>query len=460
MTARRAPTAENESRERPAPRKEAARAAWFCALSLTASFARAGPPMASTNYAIARSADDGGGRSSASTNYQSIDFVAEEIATTTAASAHNKIRDGAGEIFFYPGPVLNLTATAGASSATAALSWSSPGYDGGLGALLPGTSYFVAVTTYAVPNVPLAEANVSFSTSATNPGTGVGAAAPGLYANTTFYAVLWTLDADGNVSAESSSSTLVTLADAPSLAALTFLAVQPSSVTVAWTGFSASPPAASSQSAEGFILQASSSDFGALGAGAPTFSSTTYSVLATTLTVGSALNPLNLSSTYYFQVASLNWLGQPNYTTLPKLVYQISQSTGLIKIGIDSNVALSTISVSSMVVTNLGNWPMTFELTASTQTPGTPWSLSTSVGIEAVLLQGAWNTVQPAAAAFATALTTTTVASSAVNYAGNETGFQVAPGASATLWFRFSLPTSTVGPLSQVLQVVAQPVYP
>jgi len=416
--------------------------------------------MASTNYAIARSADDAGGQSSASANYESVDFAAEEVVTTTAASTNYKIRAGAGEIFFYPGPVLNLAAGAGSSSSTAVLSWSSPGYDGGLGALLPGTTYFIALTTYTVPNAPLSVSNVSFSTSATSPGTGVGAAGSGLYANTTFYAELWTLDADGNLSPESSSSTLITLANAPQLAALTFLAVQPSSVTVAWTGFSASPPAASSQSAEGFILQASSSDFGALGTGAPTFSSTTYSVLATTLTVGSALNPLNLSSTYYFQVASLNWAGQPNYATLPTLVYQISQSTGLINIGIDSNVARSTVAVSSMVVTNLGNWPMTFELTASTQTPGTPWSLSTSSAVETVVLQGVWNTVQPAASAFTTALTTTTVLSSAANYAGNETGVQLAPGASATLWFRFWLPTSTLGPLAQTLQVVAQPVYP
>ncbi len=239
--------------------------------------------------------------------------------------------------------------------------------------------------------------------------------------------------------------------------------MQLSSVTVAWAAL---PAAVSSQTCEGYVLQASSNNFGVLSpAGAPTFSSTTYSVLASTLSLGATGAALDLSNTYYFQVGSLNWAGIPNYTTLPRLNFQVQQSTGLLHLGaIDPLVALSTISTSSMVVTNTGNWPATIELSASTATlPSSPWTLATSSGVDTVALLGVWNSgaVPPAATAFNTYLTTTTRVSQAPgNYSGNQNGFQLPPGASITLWFRFFLPStsSTAGP--ETLRTSVLGVYP
>jgi hypothetical protein len=64
------------------------------------------------------------------------------------------------------------------------------------------------------------------------------------------------------------------------------------------------------------------------------------------------------------------------------------------------------------------------------------------------------------AGAFNTYLTTTTMISqSAGNYAGGQTGFQLAPGASATLWFRLTLPATTAS-TAEVIRVTPLPVYP
>src|SRR5262249_11457200 len=154
------------------------------------------------------------------------------------------------------------------------------------------------------------------------------------------------------------------------------------SVTVAWVALNDSPPDASSKTCEGYVLEASSNNFGALApTGAPVFTSSTFDNGVSTLTVGDATTPLDLSPTYYFRVSSLNWNGLRNTTQFTRLVYQISQSTGLIHLGaIDPFVARSTVSTSSMVVTNLGNWPVTIELSADV-TSG-PWTLAASSDVD------------------------------------------------------------------------------
>jgi len=119
-----------------------------------------------------------------------------------------------------------------------------------------------------------------------------------------------------------------------------------------------------------------------------------------------------------------------------------------------------------MVVTNVGNWPATLILSASTATAGgSPWALSTAIGVDTVTLQGVWyaGMVGPPPASFNTYLTTVPRISqtgAGNNYVGTQNGVQLAPGANITLWFRFFLPTtsSTVGP--ETFQLTSQPVYP
>jgi len=435
--------------------------------------AGAGPSMSTSNNAITRSADDRGGLTASTANNKLTGVVGEEVAITTSATANNRLRAGWAEIASYPNAVTALTPRSDVTTSSETVLWSSPGYDGNLGALATGSSYLLQVASYTSPSVfaNTAFVSVQVSTNGTAPGTGVGAGVAGLIPNTTYFVQLWTVDNDADLSYPF-MSTFTTLASTPQFGA-NFLSIQTASatvtsgtVTIGWIALPQSPPDASSKTAEGYVLIASSNDFGALAPpGAPVYSSTTYSVLASTLTLGTTF-ALDLSNTYYFQVGSLNWNGLVNYSTaVVKLNFQIQQSTGLLHLGaISPFVARSTVSTSSMVVTNVGNWPVTVGLWASTATlPSSPWTLATSSGVDTAALLGLWNSGPPgpAAASFNTNLTgTIRYSQSAGNYAGNQNGFQIPPGQSRTLWFLFWLPatSSTVGP--ETVRVTPQPVYP
>lgn len=438
--------------------------------ALAASFASAGPVLISATNAVVRDATAAGGdgRSSSATN--ALDTVlGEEVSSSTGtSSATNRMGGGYMQIYAFPGPAVGLGARSDITVSSATLVWNAPGYDGLQGHLVTGTTYFIRIASYTVPDTFsfINYANMAISTDSVTPSQSVGAPATGLLTNTSYYVQLWTLDAAGNISFPT-RSTITSLANPPPLGLLEFLSIQSSSVTVAWAALPPSPPDASSKTCEGYTLLASSDDFGALAPyGAPQFSSTTYSVLASTLTLGSSGAPLDLSSTYYFKVGSLNWAGAPNYTQLQRLNFQITQSTNYLSFGlIDPNIARSTIATSSMVVTNVGNWPVTIELTASTVTlPSSPWALSTSSGVDTAVLLGVWfaGAIGPPAIAFNTSLTTTTtISQTSGNYSSAaQNGYQLAPGANISLWVRFFLPTSssTVGP--ERLQVAAVPVYP
>ncbi|MDD5302284.1 MAG: hypothetical protein PHS14_04170 [Elusimicrobia bacterium] len=296
----------------------------------------------------------------------------------------------------------------------------------------------------------------------------------GLLPNTTYFLRSAALNWAGALSSYTVLGSTSTSALPPVQGALEFLSIQRTSVTVAWAAFTASPPGASSMTSQGYILEASSNNFGALApAGAPVFSSVTFNVLNSTLSVGVDGVDLDLSNTYYFRVGSISQTGRVNYSNLPRLNFQIQQSTTALHLGqmglVNSVIVMSTVSTSSMVVTNAGNWPVTIVLAASTATlPSSPWALSTSSGVDVAALLGVWYTgaLGPPAAgpppeAFTTYLTTTPVISQASgNYASaSQNGFQLAPGGSATLWFRFFLPTSTSS-LEETIKVTPVPVYP
>lgn len=435
---------------------------------------RAGPAMSTANNKISRDVDNGGGAYSSTANNQMTGSAAEEVALTTSSTANNLLRSGFATIMSYPGTIASLTTNGGVSTSSTTLNWPTPGYDGNQGVALGGSAYLVQIAsnvTYGnLSN--LSVVTVSISTSAQALAKIVGSGVTGLDPNTTYYAQVMLRDNDGDVGGPFTTAlaTFTTLANPPVVGALEFTSIQWSSVAVAW--IAPSELSVSSKSNEGYTLLASSNNFGALApAGAPVISSTTFQALASTLTVGAGGIPLDLSSTYYFQVGSLNWAGQANYATFSRLNFQIVRSTGLVDIhNIDLTVAKSTVATSSMVVTNVGNWPATILLAASTVTaPSSYWSLGTSSGVEQAALQGVWYTgalgppaVGPPPSTFTTFLTTSPVISQASgNYSSaSQNGFQLAPGANITMWFRFFFPTSTSSPGHETLQVTAQPVYP
>ncbi|MBI5244337.1 MAG: PQQ-binding-like beta-propeller repeat protein, partial [Elusimicrobia bacterium] len=136
----------------------------------------------------------------------------------------------------------------------------------------------------------------------------------GILPNTTYYFRVASINWASSLSPYTSLGSTSSLAVPPQALPGPFLEVFKSSVTAAWQALPASPPDASSKTAEGYILEASSTNFGALLPGGVVSSSGTNQVLQSTLTVISPA--LQDNTTYYFRVGSLNWNGSPNYLLL------------------------------------------------------------------------------------------------------------------------------------------------
>lgn len=267
----------------------------------------------------------GGGRPAPTANHQLVSVIGEDVAGSSSTSTNNILRPGALPVFHFPGRVTDLASAGGVTVSSVTLTWSAPGAEGLHGQLQAGTSYFIRVTSYTVPDTfspPYAD--VVFTTSGVNPGAKVFSGAAGLVPNTTYFAALWARDHYGNLSYESSRATFTTLTNPPS--APVFLAVHFTSVTAAWVGLPLSPPDASSKTAEGYRLEASTTNFGELSPGGIVHSSTTFNVALTTLTIVDEPTPLAVDSTYYFRVAALNWAGAPNYLVVgsTKTKFQIN----------------------------------------------------------------------------------------------------------------------------------------
>jgi hypothetical protein len=434
--------------------------------------ARAGERMTSASNDMARSnAGGGGAATSLTSNTNRLDAgLDEDVAGSTAsASATNRINPGYFSQFAFPGAVTDLTGLSDVNTSTVSLSWTSPGVDGATGTFQTGSKYFLRIASYTVPDsfTLFSDANVIFSTSGDLPGARLSTGITGLIPNTTYFVALWTRSENDDLSYPTQLSTFTTLAIAPIPGALEFLSVQRTTVTVAWNAFPAVPPDVSSMSSEGYVLEASSNNFGALAPpGAPVFSSVTYNVLNSTLSVGVAGVDLDLANTYYFRIGSYNHESRVNYTYLPRLNFQIQQSTGLVSLGaINPTVTRSSVSTSSMVVVNVGNWPVTLELAANMATvPSSPWTLSTAQGNEVAELLTTIKSgvVEPLPTAFSTPLTPTFRACQAGgNYAGAvQNCVQIPAGQARTFWFKFVMPDSSVSLGPETMRVMTTPTYP
>jgi hypothetical protein len=273
-----------------------------------------------------------------------------------------------------------------------------------------------------------------------------------LFPNTTYYVRAHAVSEDGVVGPFSSVfPSLSTLANPVSIPSGAPVLITSTTFTETWTALPSSPPPST---CEGYELDLSTTNFAA---GTVIYTTTTPSNLANTLSIA-GLNP---STTVYIRVGTINWNGALNYVALSSANIQISQNVATIIMGLDTNLQLSTVSANSVGITNLGNLPITLVLTGSDVTSSSPWSLAASSGVETAVLQGEWNSIQPTSGSFNTAITAAPVNSSAVNYIGNQTGHALAPGATGTMYFKFSAPTSTTQlGAPHVLQVIYQSNYP
>ena len=320
----------------------------------------------------------------------------------------------------------------------------------------------ISVTTYTVQaSTDSDNFNAAFSVTATTKPVG---AVPqytfsGLQANTTYFFQVNTLNHNSVGTSFVTLGATVTWATPPLPLANTFLSVQAATVTVAWAAL---PNDSNATTCEGYVLEISSTNFGALSPGGVINSSATTSVLASTLTV--ALPDVAVSTNYY-RVASLNWSGSRSYLSIGKMNFQIEQSAVGIDLGaIDMTLVQSTVSVSSIVVTNVGDLPATYIVSGDMATvPSSSWTLTTVVGVDSVTLQGLWNSGPPAPAEglFSTFITTAArISQVGGNYAGAFNGVAVPAGQSRTLWFRLQIPSSTSSNSPEVIGVQVRAVLP
>ncbi|UPT72566.1 MAG: hypothetical protein M0D55_11415 [Elusimicrobiota bacterium] len=231
-----------------------------------------------------RSANNSGGDSSTSPTGRLVGSVGEEVAFTTAASAGSVARAGWSELHAFPGKVQDLGGTNIAIS-SASLRWTTPAYDGGDGTLQVGSTYFIRVASYTVPDTFSDHrlANISFTTSGVIPGEIVSIGLMGLDSGTTYYARLWTSDGDSNIAYESNIASF-SLAGAPAPSGASISSVFVTSISATW---------AASPGAVNYLLVGSTDQ-------------TFVPVAASSLTVATTATVAGLdpNTTYYLGVAA------------------------------------------------------------------------------------------------------------------------------------------------------------
>jgi len=408
-----------------------------------------------------RSVVNGGGDASSSANGGLTGSVAEEAVEIEGASATGKLKAGWSELHAFPGAVSAFSAVGDASVSGGTVNWVVSGYDGAIGALQAGSAYLVRVASYTSPH-SFEYFNADFSISTAAPAEpAVGTDLTGLIANTTHYAQIWVLDADGNVSPPSPvRSTFTTLAHPVSLLSENFLDVYLSSGSAQWAARPTVGQDVSSMTSEGYLVEASSTNFGALTLGGVVYSSFTPNVELSTLSVAIVPGLVSLCVDHYFRVASLNWNGGRNYRVLGSTrstEYGVLVSTQDLDIGgmnLNTEVVIST----SLLVTNVA-CPVTYQLKVEALTPGTPWYVAASPGQDAFTVSALFNSEEPALGDFVAGdmLTTTAVASTPTKFAGDQTGASVPLTQERLAWFKLSMPvtTSTADPQQVRVSVYA-----
>jgi len=189
--------------------------------------------------------------------------------------------------------------------------------------------YLIQYSTDSGVSFSTTAAQITISTSDVPPLTAQEASVNGLMSNATYYFGLWSANVGLNYSPLSNGATAVTLASPLQMNGPPLEAVYFTSATAQWAALPAAP---SSATAEGYELEASSTDFDGAGT---IYSSATANVALSTLTV-SGLVP---NTTYYFQVGSLNWSGVPDLAALGSTATPVNAPSSLGLISLSSTTA-------------------------------------------------------------------------------------------------------------------------
>lgn len=274
---------------------------------------------------------------------------------------------------------------------------------------------------------------------------GLDAVLAGLSPDTTYYA-----RACARIDLSSSAYRLYgassTLALPPTRLAEDFLQVNFTSVTVQWAALPAS---------QGYRVEASSTDFGALTPGGVVYSSSTRVVLLSTLTVSEPVE-MDVCKTHYFRVASLNWNSVPNFAVFGSTAnrqYGVVLSTHDLAIGLVDVRSELVISTSFIVRNSV--CPATFKIKATTETAGTPWMLSVSSGTDRLTLQAGFNATLPTLDDFddEDKLTDVPSTATATRFAIGQSAVAVGRNEERLMWLKLGMPKITSTDDPQVLRV-------
>ncbi|MCK4935479.1 MAG: T9SS type A sorting domain-containing protein [Elusimicrobiales bacterium] len=198
--------------------------------------------------------------------------------------------------------------------------------------------------------------------------------------NTTHYFKLGALN-QNDAANYNNSENFTTLTKKPD--SFSLISVSSNVSAFGWAAFPAGPL---EDSAMGYTLEASSTNFAS---GAQTISSTTYALNQSTLT----LSDLNPNTTYYFRVGALNTANDPHYSqTLSTVTLTLTLSKELASTNVSSvsvNVNYSPLVLSPQNYTSEG-----YILQASTadfSAPGIIYSSSTALNtVNSLSINGLW----------------------------------------------------------------------
>ncbi|MBI5200048.1 MAG: fibronectin type III domain-containing protein [Elusimicrobia bacterium] len=295
------------------------------AVALLAGPCWAGGKLVGTDAVVARAVQLAGGKLHSGggvTLHSSVGGVGR----TALAGAGTKFDGGYIPLASQPGTITAITALS-KSTGTLELSWTAPGRDGFLGSITGG-AYRIDYSSDAAHVFNTSTFQLEIATNVVA-GTRHSVTIAGLLPNTTYYTRIYLADERRFYADDSKRSDESTMAGEPVNPVIA--ARSSTTVTITWT--------LPNGGAAGFNMLGTSTTFGPGG------------IVTSSRTNAGTVVALNLAgllpnTTYFFKVASLNWQGEPTYTTILATVTINSQSpVGVLALARTFDSLARTVSV-------------------------------------------------------------------------------------------------------------------